>query len=295
MELNARAIHAVPHAGLDFADAHAVARELSLPFFISLHDDIAYTAAVAGHREERESAMRSAWQEAAARFVISEALAREYCQRYGERDYAVVTDGLTELTPIRERVNLQELRIYFMGLFHVNYERNLRALLDGLKIFQTEHPSIRVSLTCRCEHIRAQVLDGSETVQVLPFASDDQVKRDMEEADLLYLPLPFGEAHEKFARYSLSTKMVSYVGSGVPILYHGPTTSAACDLLKEHQAAFLLTSLVPEEIARTLGGLTDDARATFAQNALALAKRNFMLADQEKRFWGALAGTASLA
>ncbi|MEJ7703269.1 MAG: glycosyltransferase family 4 protein [Geodermatophilaceae bacterium] len=40
----ARAIHAVPHSGLDFSVAHAVARELSLPFFLSLHDDLAYTA-----------------------------------------------------------------------------------------------------------------------------------------------------------------------------------------------------------------------------------------------------------
>ena len=61
----------------------------------------------------------------------------------------------------------------------------------------------------------------------------------MESADLLYMPMPFGEAHEKFARYSLSTKMVTYAGSGVPILYHGPATSAAFDLLKRNDAAIL--------------------------------------------------------
>ena len=78
-ELNTQAIHAVPHTGLDFAEAHAVARELNVPFFISLHDDIAYTAAETRRREHRERAMRAAWQEASARFVISEALGREYC------------------------------------------------------------------------------------------------------------------------------------------------------------------------------------------------------------------------
>ncbi len=73
----------MPHAGLDFAQAHAVARELALPFFISMHDDLAYTAGDAGRRSQREAAMRSAWREASARFVISEALGREYCTRYG--------------------------------------------------------------------------------------------------------------------------------------------------------------------------------------------------------------------
>ncbi len=43
--MNVRAIHTIPHSGIDFAQAQAVARELSLPFFISLHDDLAYTAA----------------------------------------------------------------------------------------------------------------------------------------------------------------------------------------------------------------------------------------------------------
>ena len=245
-----RAIHVVPHAGLDFAQAHAVARELALPFFISMHDDLAYTAGSAARREQREAGMRSAWREASARFVISEALGREYCERYGARDYHVVTDGLTDLVQPRANADPDQLRIYFMGLFHMVYERNLRALLDGLKIFERQHPSINVQVTCRCEHIRAQVLDGTKAVTVLPFASEAQVSKDMESADLLYMPLPFGEAYEKFARYSLSTKMVTYAGSGVPILYHGPATSAAYDLLNKNNAAIFLTTLEPEEIAR---------------------------------------------
>ena len=99
------------------------------------------------------------------------------------------------------------------------------------------------------------------------------------------MPLPFGEAYEKFARYSLSTKMVTYAGSGVPILYHGPTTSAAYDLLHENNAAILLTTLEPEEIARTLSALTRQGRADIAANALALAGREFMLVDQTRKFW----------
>jgi glycosyltransferase involved in cell wall biosynthesis len=291
----ARAIHTVPHAGLDFAQVHAVARELALPFFISLHDDLAYTAASAGPPEEREASMRAAWREASARFVISEALGREYCERYGARDYQVVTDGLCDLTPPRAGADLSELRIYFMGLFHMGYERNLRALLDGLALFEREHPSITVRVTCRCEHIRAQVLDGAKGVTVLPFANEAQVRVDMETADLLYMPIPFGEAHEKFARYSLSTKMVTYAGSGVPILYHGPATSAAFDLLNRNNAAVFLTSLAPKEIAQTLSGLTAQRRAEIATNALALAEREFMLADQTRKFWGAFSNTLSSA
>jgi hypothetical protein len=193
------------------------------------------------------------------------------------------------LTQPRSAADSNELRIYFMGLFHMVYERNLRALLDGLEIFERQHPSVNVRMTCRCEHIRPQVLEGSIPVTVLPFASEEQVRRDMESADLLYMPIPFGEAYEKFARYSLSTKMVTYAGSGVPIVYHGPAASAAHDLLHKNNAAILLTTLEPEEIAAVLSGLTQERRTNIATNALALAEREFMLAEQTRKFWNAFA------
>jgi hypothetical protein len=258
-----------------------------------LHDDLAYTAAGAGAPAELESAMRAAWREASARFVISEVLGREYCERYGARDYEVVTDGLSDLTPPRPESDSSRLRIYFMGLFHMGYEQNLRALLDALALFERDHPQVCVQVTFRCEHIRAQVLEGAKKVTVLPFANEEQVRADMETADLLYLPIPFGESHEKFARYSLSTKMVTYSGSGVPILYHGPPTSAAFDLLSQNNAAVFSTSLVPAEIAGTLSTLTAEKRAEISANALSLAGREFMLADQTRKFWGAFSGNLS--
>jgi hypothetical protein len=86
---------------------------------------------------------------------------------------------------------------------------------------------------------------------------------------------------------------VTYAGSGVPILYHGPANSAAYDLLDRNKAAVLLTSLAPDEIAQVLAGLTGQARADIAMNALALAEREFMLLDQARKFWGAFSRTLS--
>ena len=284
-QLGARAIHVVPHSGLDFVEAQTVARELSLPFLISLHDDLAYTALDRLSPEKIETAMDGAWKEAAARFVISEALGREYCRRYGEQPFQVVTDGISRLAELRTCLESNRLRIYFMGLFHRGYERNLRALLEAIALFERVRPGMTVSVTLRCEHVRPQVLAGAKRVTILPFADEAQVQRDLEDADLLYMPLPFGDEHAGFARYSLSTKMVTYVGSGLPILYHGPETSAAFQLLDQHRAAISIKTLVPMEIAALLGGITTESRQTAARNALDLAHREFMLADQKQRFW----------
>jgi glycosyltransferase involved in cell wall biosynthesis len=288
-QLGACAIHAVPHGGLDFAAAQAVARRLSLPFFISLHDDLAYTALGVVPPRSLEAAMNRAWQEATACFVISDALGQEYCRRYGKREFGVVTDGISELSGRRPPADPDRLRIYFMGLFHMGYERNLRALLEAITLLERDRPGLRVTVTLRCEHVRAQVLAGVKEVTILPFADEAQVRRDLEQADMLYLPLPFGEEHQSFARYSLSTKMVTYVGSGLPILYHGPTTSAAFELLQKHQAAIPVTSLAPEEIAARLRALEVEERNAAAANALALARDEFMLADQRAKFWNGLA------
>ena len=123
-------------------------------------------------------------------------------------------------------------------------------------------------------------------MRVLPFGSEADVQSDMTHADCLYLPLHFGEADEPFATYSLSTKMVTYLGSGVPILYHGPGATAAYNILAKHRAAALATSLVPEEIARVLTDLLEaDAAVQIGQNALHLARNSFLRAEQHAKFW----------
>ncbi|MEO5720559.1 MAG: glycosyltransferase [Chthoniobacterales bacterium] len=283
--LGPRAIHVVPHSGLDFVEAQEVARDLSVPFLLSLHDDLAYTALGRVPAEQVEAAMGRAWQEAAARFVISEALGREYCRRYGDASFHVVTDGVSELSEPRVTTDPKQLRIYFMGLFHRGYERNLRAFLEAITIFERAHPETKVNVTLRCEHIRPQILAGRKPVTILPFADEAQVKRDLAQADLLYMPLHFGDEHAGFARYSLSTKMVTYVGSGLPIVYHGPENSAAYQLLEKHRAAISITTLDPTEIATVLGEVTAESRHAVVRNALALARREFMLADQKRKFW----------
>ena len=122
---------------------------------------------------------------------------------------------------------------------------NLRALTRALARRQSERPETKISLIMRCGGLEKGI-DSSFPAHVLPFAGHDTVLEDMTRADLLYLPLPFGEEFEKFTRYSLSTKMVAYLGSGVPILYHGPAESAAARLLLRHGAALMCHFVRPD-------------------------------------------------
>jgi glycosyltransferase involved in cell wall biosynthesis len=116
------------------------------------------------------------------------------------------------------------------------------------------------------------------------------VHDDLKRADLLYLPLPFGAEFEPLVRLSLSTKMVTYAGSGVPIFYHGPKTSVAYELLSAESAAFLQTCLDIDSLTEALCRIYDQPQTAreVSSNALKLARSHFMLRDQQAKFWNAI-------
>ena len=128
---------------------------------------------------------------------------------------------------------------------------------------------------------------GDVHLDVLPWGTQEEIESDLERADLLYLPLPIDPEFESFTRYSLSTKLVTYLGSGIPILYHGPADSAAALLLGKYDAAICSSSTDPDELTQTVLTVQERSDVVVA-NALDLARDQFMLRDQLETFWGLL-------
>jgi hypothetical protein len=285
-QAHARALHAIAHGGVDFHHAYLLSKKLCVPFFLQVHDDVVYTAVGRAPQRDISRCLAEAWLGADVRFVISNELGQEYNKRYGAREFVVVTDGLDRVADAA-RSAPKQLRVYFMGLFHLVYERNLQAFIEALELLSAKvDVSLTRSMTLRCGSIRPALRKQSRLVHVLPFGSETDVQADFGSADWLYLPLPFSEEHRAFGAYSLSTKMVTYLGSGIPILYHGPAGTAAHNLLSKHRAAALITSLDPKEIAHTLAQLLqDNGSAALAANALSLARLNFLRSEQHERFW----------
>jgi hypothetical protein len=261
-----------------------VATDLGIPYFISIHDDLEYVSKNHLLMGQMRKFIGKSWRGARGAFVISEEIGNEYSRRYGAREFVVVTDGLKYVADAPQQRPKKNLRLYFMGLFHIAYAQNLRAVLDALKIVRSQRPDWDILVTCRCGSISAPLREDDVPVLVLPFAPEAVVEKDMESADLLYQPLPFQEQARAFSKFSMSTKMITYLGSGLPIFYHGPEDAAAGKLLAQNDAAAICTTLDPEGVARQL--LEAFARReSIVQNALALARAQFMLADQQRRFW----------
>jgi hypothetical protein len=283
-----KAVHAIPH-GLDFWHAFEVAEQLGLPFVLNVHDDLSYNLAGVPYLPRALDRLGHVWRQAPARVVISEAMGQEYDRRYGTRPHVVVTDGLRSVAASARQP--EGLRVYFMGSIHLSYEANFGVLFDALRRVKAETPTLPVSLTVRGGFPFPVRSDGV-AVEVRPWGSQAEVEADMAEADVLYFPLPFEPRYAAFARFSLSTKLVSYLGSGVPILYHGPEDAAAGRLLARHDAAVLVTSPAAEDLANGLQA-EPSAWSAAGTHALRLAADRFMLDAQRATFWNTLASESA--
>lgn len=274
-----------PH-GYETVPAVNVAQELKIPFGFYVQDDLEYVSHTHPLLKLMIAANGEGWRNACVRFVISREIGEEYSRRYGQREFVVVTDGLREIAAGAKPIVEKRLRVYFMGLYHFSYNPNLRAFLDCLKILRASLPDWKIEFTARCGRIHFEP-DADVKVTVLPYATEREVEEDLQSADLLYLPLPFAEDAMAMSRFSLSTKLVTYLGSGIPILYHGPEDAAANRLLADANAAIRLNTNEPEMMARILmDGLKK--RNEIVENALKLARERFDLKVQQKKFWRAM-------
>jgi glycosyltransferase involved in cell wall biosynthesis len=284
------AIHALADAHISFAAAHRVARRAGTRFVLSVHDAPWYKRLrfQAGNRNYFE-ALACAWRDADACTVISDEMGAVLCARYGTRKFEVVTHGVEPLPAQSGGQIDRSFTMYFCGSIHLAHRNNFHLFIEAMELVRA-----------RTRWLPTMIIRGSawpstasdQFVASRPWgASDDEVMIEAESADILYLPVPFGKQFAHFATLSLPTKLVTYLGSGRPILYHGPETSAPARLLRESGAAFMLHEQNPARIAdAVVRWIESDHPAACAERARNLANTRFTREHQQRVFWSAVLG-----
>lgn len=284
-------VHAHLH-GIGFIPALDWCRDKGTPFSISIHDDIRHLTSADPWRRGVELSAAEAWLAAANRFVISAEIGEEYSRRYGKRPWTQITDGLTSCAATPRSQVIKRLNIYFAGAVNIPYEPNFHAMQAALGLFVQAQPTWQVRFIARGGRRIAGEVAGLPPIEVRPFGSPSAVAKDMDEADLLYLPLSLDRKYSNFARFSLSTKMITYLGAGLPIFYHGPRDSAVYTLLARHNACIGCFSNDPEEILVSLTQLKS-RRQNIVQNALDLGRKHFRIGPIRERFWSRIIETTT--
>lgn len=246
----------------------------SKPLWVSFHDHFSTISSY-------EDAKRL-WLLADRRFLISRELGLEYQKLFGDKNFELITDGV-----LPSELSLPKLKegspicIYFAGLLHIEYLPLFRVFADSLELLAKDGFKFKLILrgTQKASFLNAR---SFEVEYRQNFVTDEHIKAELDEADILYLPIKFDIAD--FYLYSLSTKMVGYLGASGSILYHGPEESAACRLLTTYQASENCTSYSAEELKHHILKLLDNKHA-ISSNAKALAKQQFDLLKLQKQFW----------
>ncbi len=222
------------------------------------------------------------WNRSDRRLMISIELGEEYQRIFGNKSFELITDGVSyEEISSPKVINQNQISIYFAGLLHIDYYPLFKVLSDALDILVNEGYSFKL------------ILRGTQEINFLKgrkfaidyrsnFISDEEIKKELDMADILYLPIKF--SLPDFYLYSLSTKMIGYLGGAGKILYHGPSDSAACRLLQKSNAAISCMSLDELEMVIKLKEIID-SDLKLGYNAKELAKSNFDLNSIQKLFW----------
>jgi hypothetical protein len=173
--------------------------------------------------------------------------------------------------------------IYFAGLLHIAYYPLFKVVHESLKVV-SEDLGIQFVFTLRGTQKLDFLINSSNlNYEYRPFSLDTiMLKKEMDKADILYLPIMFD--NEFFYKYSLSTKLIGYLGSAGNILYHGPKDSAACNLLLDNKAAFCCNSLLQTDMIYQIKKMLSDDE-NVSSNAKKLARSDFDLYDAQNRFW----------
>lgn len=223
------------------------------------------------------------WNNSDRRLVISEELGQEYQRIFNDLPYEIITDGVKiEEISVPKSIKLKnEYTLYFAGLLHIDYLPIFEVLADALDELSLE--GLNLSLVLRGTQEVKFLENRKFKLEYRPMILDDKIlKSELEEADILYLPLKFSSP--EFYLFSLSTKMVGYLAASGTILFHGPSDSAACKFLLKTNSAFICNSLDKAKLKELIINMTEES-FSFSYNAKKYLKISLLLEEKQRLFW----------
>jgi hypothetical protein len=252
------------------------AKQKKAKIWVSFHDHFSTTGS-------SFALTQSLWNLSDRRIVISEELGQEYSKLFGVKEFLIITDGLKpdEITMAKSQINSDEMKIYFGGLLHLDYYELFESFCSALEFYSIQNNK-KVSLILRGTQHLSFLNDSKLKIEYRPFSIDNKVlKDDLDEADILYLPIKFNDYD--FYKFSFSTKMIGYLGASGNIFYHGPSDSAAARFLIDNNCAVICDSLEQNQIINSINEVL--TTMNYSENAKKIAMERFKLDTMQELFF----------
>ena len=230
----------------------AVADRWQLPIALHIMDDWPATVYASGLfapplRRMMLAEFRELLDRASLRLTISDAMAAEYCRRYGGTFEAFHNAlRMEEWRPhARTSWTLRpRAEIRYVGSILAEAQRDaIRDVCDAVVRVRDGGRDVRLAVSSP-RVTRASSHHGAIRLRYLsirPAPDPAQVPGLMGEADVLLLPFNFNEESARYLRFSMPTKVPAYMISGSPVLVYGPRDLAAVSYAMEPEWAHVVT------------------------------------------------------
>jgi hypothetical protein len=291
------AVATVGH-GFGWLAAAEVARRLSVPLHVIVHDDWPRASAITGAcRPWLDRMFGRIYRNAASRLCVSPFMAEAYERRYGTTG-SLMYPSRSKDCPVFDakpprRIGDGEMVIGYSGSCSAQVVESLKAIAKAL-------PGTRTRLVVFGgfdDDAKRQLLAESEAISFRGFVAFDQMIRELREiADVLLVPMSFDPAQRDNMTVSFPSKLTDYTATGLPLLIHGPAYSSAVRWARaDNDVAEIVDEPRDAALGAAIHRLRDDParRALLAANAAAAGQLLFDPSVARAALSAALLGKAA--
>jgi glycosyltransferase involved in cell wall biosynthesis len=227
---------------------------------------------------------------ASAAMAISDPMSAEYSRRYG-RTFLTFHNALDPddwlATSRTSWETGSPIEILYAGRIGIANESSITDVASSVELLADGGLDIRLSvLTSDVACPVADTLREMRCVDLIPAVPHPAVPARLAAADILILPLDFGDAEQRFARYSMPTKTVEYMASGTPVVVYAPEDHAVSRYAASGEWGLVVGSRDTSALADTFLSLVKNIslREELGRRAMGLALANHDAGTIRDRF-----------
>jgi len=273
----------------DIADIPAgflASRARGIPFVAYIFDDYVYQW-TGGYRQFAKIISPFIFKNSSGIIGPNEFICEEYRQRYGRKPTLVRNPCddtlLAKMTLTRQSRSNRKITIMYSGaIYHANYD-SFRNLLNAIEYF--DNVELHIFTSQSFEQLESQGI-YSEKLYIHSHLSYNEMLKEQQKADILFLPLAFESPIPEVIRTSAPGKMGEYLASGKPVLAHTPPDSFVNYYLEIHKCGMVVAKNNPKALSDGIKKMIDDVDycLEITRNAKLRAQNEFLPHISQKHF-----------
>lgn len=226
-------------------------------------------------------------QRANVRYAISREMAAHYEECFG-KSWLVVHNGVPNCSLPETNGSSKPRQVLLAGDVNVFRFDAVIAFAEALERHNRRNGNaIEFTVMGDVAEQHRSWLSALRAVNMLGRRSHSDCLHAMKAADLLYLPLAFGEKSSRISRYSLPTKLPEYLATGKSVFFHAPQESALFRVAERYDLTPRLSTIEPAALDAFVEAWTNGNGANCTDKAKRALREEFDLDVLAARFQAA--------